>query len=169
MSYALLACPVEPKSFRNFTLHSLWEAHPNCNKKMFPCTPFLSHWLALQKGSISRGDFEYLEPPRGTQLGTELPFDPRRFSPSLALYYTPSASFTLRKPDVFKEEGTQSFQNTAETGLPDWWALFLNHLGRWGTCMLTGRLGQVSVRAEIGAQIQPTCAVQEQMVFYSVY
>nr|XP_047936570.1 gephyrin isoform X27 [Anser cygnoides] len=25
-----------------------------------------------------------------------------------------------KKPDVFKEEGTQSFQNTAETGLPDW-------------------------------------------------
>lgn len=72
------------------------------------------------KGSISQGDFEYLEPPRGTQLGTELPFDPRRLSPSLALYYTPSASFTLRKPDVFKEEGTQSFQNPAETGVPDW-------------------------------------------------
>lgn len=67
---------------------------------------------ALQRGSISCGDFESLEPPRGTQLGTELPFDPRRLSPS--------ASFTLRKPDVFKEEGTQSFQNTAETGLPDW-------------------------------------------------
>ncbi|TFK15009.1 Gephyrin [Platysternon megacephalum] len=25
-----------------------------------------------------------------------------------------------KKPDAFKEEGTQSFQNTAETGLPDW-------------------------------------------------
>lgn len=103
--------------------------------------------------------FEYSEPPRGAQLGTKHPFHPRSLSPSLALYYTPSASFTLRKPDVFKEEGTQSFQNPAETGVPDWWALFLTHLGHWGTCMLTGRLGCLSGSAELGARILPVFAM----------
>lgn len=35
--------------------------------------------------------------------------------------------------------------------------------------MLTGRLGQVSVRAGLGARIQPTLAGQEQMVFCPVH
>lgn len=120
MSCVLLACPAEPKSFRNFSLCPCVKSVQTVTERCSRALPLSPSLLASQRGSVSRDDFEYSEPPRGTQLGTEHPFHPRSLSPSLALYYTPSASFALRKPDVFKEEGTQSFQNTTETGLPDW-------------------------------------------------